>query len=148
MFPKPQFRDIPLHPPQNGLMGQGDAASRHHLDEIAGAQLKRQIPPHAQHDDFVVKMTALEKFPCRSRFRHPDDYRGIRILSTLSTRTGVGHVKLGDGPGGAQEPRIGSYIVFAAFLTPLNKAPIRYKSRGISLVQPWEELTNFLIRPI
>jgi hypothetical protein len=129
-------------------MGQGDAASRHHLDEIAGAQLKRQIPPHAQHDDFVVKMTALEKFPCRSRFRHPDDYRGIRILSTLSTRTGVGHVKLGDGPGGAQEPRIGSYIVFAAFLTPLNKAPIRYKSRGISLVQPWEELTNFLIRPI
>ena len=24
---------------------------------------------------------------------------------------GVGHVKLGDGPGGAQEPRIGSYIV-------------------------------------
>jgi hypothetical protein len=34
---------------------------------------------------------------------------------------GVGNVKLGDGPGGIQEPRIGSYIVFAAFLTPLNK---------------------------
>jgi hypothetical protein len=34
---------------------------------------------------------------------------------------GVGNVKLGDGPGGTREPRIGSYIVFAAFLTPLNK---------------------------
>jgi hypothetical protein len=34
---------------------------------------------------------------------------------------GVGLVKLADGPGGTQHPRIGSYIVSAAFLTPLKK---------------------------
>src|SRR5271157_4875416 len=51
-----KFRDIPLHPPQNGRMGQGDAALGHHVDEIAGAELKRQIPPDAQDDDFLVKV--------------------------------------------------------------------------------------------
>ena len=43
---------------------------------------------------------------------------------------GVGHVKLGDGPGGAQEPRIGSYIVFAAFLTPLKKGTHTVQVQG------------------
>jgi hypothetical protein len=43
---------------------------------------------------------------------------------------GVGNVKLGDGPGGTQEPRIGSYIVFAAFLTPLNKGTHTVKIQG------------------
>jgi hypothetical protein len=43
---------------------------------------------------------------------------------------GVGNVNLGDGPGGTQEPRIGSYIVFAAFLTPLNKVTHRVAIQG------------------
>jgi hypothetical protein len=37
-------------------MDVGDAALGHHLNEIAGAELKRQIPPDAQDDDFLVKV--------------------------------------------------------------------------------------------
>jgi hypothetical protein len=51
-----KLRDILLHPPKNSRMGQSDATFRHHLDEIAGAELKRQIPPDAQDDDFLVKV--------------------------------------------------------------------------------------------
>jgi hypothetical protein len=43
---------------------------------------------------------------------------------------GVRNVKLGDGPGGTQEPRIGSYIVFAAFLTSLNKGTHKVAIQG------------------
>ena len=46
-------------------MGQGDAALGHHLDEIAGAELKRQIPPDAQDDDFLVKVPPFEEILCR-----------------------------------------------------------------------------------
>ena len=45
--------------------------------------LKRQVPPHAQHDEFVVKMTALEKFPCRGRFLHAGRYRREPSFSSL-----------------------------------------------------------------
>src|SRR5271157_6325090 len=82
-----KFRDIPLHPPQNGRMGQGDAALGHHLDEIAGAELKRQIPPHAQDDDFLVKVPPFEEILCRGRFRHPSRYRQTPRVSTVCTRT-------------------------------------------------------------
>jgi Zincin-like metallopeptidase len=82
-----KFRDIPLHPPQNGRMGQGDAALGHHLDEIAGAELKRQIPPHAQDDDFLVKVPPFEEILCRGRFRHPSRYRKTPSVSTVCTRT-------------------------------------------------------------
>ena len=54
-----KLRDILLQPPQNGRMGQGDATLGHHSDEIAGAELKRQIPSDAQDDDFLVKSAAL-----------------------------------------------------------------------------------------
>jgi hypothetical protein len=70
-----KFRDITLHPPQNGRVGQDDAALGHHLDEIAGAELKRQIPPDAQDDDFLVKVPPLEEIPCRARFDHANRYR-------------------------------------------------------------------------
>jgi hypothetical protein len=46
-------------------MGQGDAALAHHLDEIAGAELKRQIPPDAQDADFLVKVPPFEEILCR-----------------------------------------------------------------------------------
>src|ERR1700758_5157557 len=82
-----KFRDIPLHPPQNGRMGQGDAALGHHLDEIAGAELKRQIPPHAQDDDFLVKVPPFEEILCRGRFRHPSRYRKTPSVSRVCTRT-------------------------------------------------------------
>ena len=51
-------------------MGQSDATFRHHLDEIAGAELKRQIPPDAQDDDFLVKVPPFEEILCRGRFRY------------------------------------------------------------------------------
>src|SRR6266436_5525159 len=82
-----KFRDIPLHPSQNGRMGQGDAALGHHLDEIAGAELKRQIPPDAQHNDFLVKVAPFEEILCRGRFRHPSRYRKTPSVSTVCTRT-------------------------------------------------------------
>jgi hypothetical protein len=45
-------------------MGRGDAALGHHLDDIAGAELKRQIPPDAQDDDFLVKVSPFEEILC------------------------------------------------------------------------------------
>src|SRR6266436_5102805 len=82
-----KFRDIPLHPPQNGRMGQGDAALGHHLDEIAGAELKRQIPHDAQDDDFLIKVPPFEEILCRGRFRHPSRYCKTPSVSTVCTRT-------------------------------------------------------------
>ena len=64
-------------------MGQGDAALGHHLDEIGGAELKRQIPPDAQDDDFLVKVPPFEEILCRGRFRHPSRYRKTPSVSTL-----------------------------------------------------------------
>src|SRR5580692_415188 len=43
-----KLRDILLHPPKNSRMGQSDAALGHHLDKVAGAEFKGQVPPHAQ----------------------------------------------------------------------------------------------------
>jgi hypothetical protein len=57
------------------------------LDEIAGAELKRQIPPHAQDDDFLVKVPPFEEILCRGRFRHPSRYRKTPSVSTVCTRT-------------------------------------------------------------
>ena len=68
-------------------MGQSDATFRHHLDEIAEAQFKRQIPSHAQNDDLLVKVPPFEQILCRGRFRHPGSYRRIPSLSTVCTRT-------------------------------------------------------------
>jgi hypothetical protein len=76
-----------LHPPQNSRMGQSDATFRHHLDEIAGAELKREMPPDAQDDDFLVKVPAFEEILCRGRFRHPSRYRQTPRVSTVCTRT-------------------------------------------------------------
>jgi len=82
-----KLRDILLHPPKNSRMGQSDATFRHHLDEIAGAELKRQIPPDAEDDDFLVKVPPFEEILCRGRFRHPSRYRQAPRVSTVCTRT-------------------------------------------------------------
>jgi hypothetical protein len=82
-----KLRDILLHPPKNSRMGQSDATFRHHLDEVTGAELKRQIPPDAQDDDFLVKVPPFEEILCRGRFRHPSRYRKTPSVSTVCTRT-------------------------------------------------------------
>jgi hypothetical protein len=81
-----KLRIILLHPPKNSRIGQSDATFRHHLDEIAGAELKRQIPPDAQDDDFLVKVPPFEETLCRGRFRHPSRYRQTPRVSTVCTR--------------------------------------------------------------
>jgi hypothetical protein len=65
-----KLRDILLHPPKNGRMSQQDTAVGHHLDQVTGTELEREIPPHTQHDDFLIKMPSLEQILCRSRLRH------------------------------------------------------------------------------
>jgi hypothetical protein len=42
-----KFRNVTLDPPKNGRMGQPDSALGHHLDQVAGAEFKGQVPPHA-----------------------------------------------------------------------------------------------------
>ena len=68
-------------------MGQSDAALGHHLDKVAGAEFKGQVPPHAQHDDLLVKMPPLEEILCRGRFRHPGRYGSTLVFSSVCTRT-------------------------------------------------------------
>jgi hypothetical protein len=55
---------VPLHPSQDGRMNEGNAALGHHLDEVTGAELERQVPPDAQDDDFLVEMPTLEEILC------------------------------------------------------------------------------------
>jgi hypothetical protein len=54
--------------------------------EIAGAEFKRQIPPDAQDDYFLVKVPPFEEILCRGRFRHPSRYRKTPSSSTVCTR--------------------------------------------------------------
>src|ERR1700677_2003103 len=42
-------------------MRQGEPAFGHHLGEISKAELVSQIPAHAEHDDLLVKVPALEE---------------------------------------------------------------------------------------
>src|SRR2546421_18312 len=41
----------------------------------AGTELKGQVPPHAQHDDFLIEVSPLEEILCRRRFDHAGPYR-------------------------------------------------------------------------
>src|SRR5580704_787485 len=42
-------------------MRQGEPAFGHHLGKISKAELVSQIPAHAEHDDLLVKVPALEQ---------------------------------------------------------------------------------------
>ena len=68
-------------------MSQGDAAFGHHLDQVTGAELERQVTPHAQDNNLLVEMPAPEEILCRGRFRHPSRYRMTPSVSTVCTRT-------------------------------------------------------------
>jgi hypothetical protein len=63
--------DVLLHPTKNGGVGQGNAPFGHHPDQVTGAQLEGQVPPHAEHDDLPVKVPPLEKILRRRPFDHP-----------------------------------------------------------------------------
>jgi hypothetical protein len=82
-----KFRNVTLDPPKNGRMGQPDSALRHHLDQVAGAEFKGQVPPHAQHDDLLVKIhpvgfLSYSKYDlCRVHSREQD--RRARGLHTI-----------------------------------------------------------------
>jgi hypothetical protein len=52
-------------------MSQRDAALGHHLDQVARAQFKREVPPHAQDDDFAIEVSPFEEFLCRGEVCHP-----------------------------------------------------------------------------
>ena len=82
---------VPLHPSQDGRMSQHGAPLGHHLDQVAGAEFKGQVPPHAQHDDLLVKMPPLEEILCRGRFRHPGRYGSAPGFSSVCTRTPQEH---------------------------------------------------------
>jgi Transposase IS116/IS110/IS902 family len=64
-----------------------DSTLVHHLDQVAGAEFKGQVPPHAQHDNLLVKMPPLEEILCRGRFRHPGRYGSAPGFSSVCTRT-------------------------------------------------------------
>ena len=44
--------------------------TRAHLHQISEAELEAQIPPHAQHDDLTIKVTALEEFVQTQELSH------------------------------------------------------------------------------
>src|ERR1039458_37406 len=51
-----ELRRIPPHPTQDGGMREVKFALRHHLDQIAEAELVAQVPAHAQDDHFAIEM--------------------------------------------------------------------------------------------
>jgi hypothetical protein len=55
----------------DGRMSQRDAALGHHLDQVARAQFKREVPPHAQDDDFAIEVSPFEEFLGRGEVCHP-----------------------------------------------------------------------------
>src|ERR1700730_4419726 len=56
-----ELRSIMVHPAHDGGVRQRQIAFRHHLYQVAIAELETQIPSHAQEDDLAVKMAALEQ---------------------------------------------------------------------------------------
>ena len=56
-----ELRHIALDPAHDRRVRQGEPAFGHHLDEISKAELVSQIPAHAEHDDLLIKVPALEK---------------------------------------------------------------------------------------
>ena len=78
-----KVRHVALNPAQDGRMSQGDAALGHHLDQVTGAELECQVPPHAQDNNFLVEMPTPEEFLCGGRFCHSSRYRRKPSLSSL-----------------------------------------------------------------
>src|SRR5271165_3605657 len=86
----------------------------HHLDEVTGAELECQVPPHAQDNYLLVEMPTPEEFLCGGRFYHPSRYRRKPSLSSLHQNHPL-HVRREAGvvellrPNGSQGPVLGIF---------------------------------------
>jgi len=56
-----ELRHIARDPAHDRRMRHGEPAFGHHLGEISKAELVSQTPAHAEHDDLLVKLPALEE---------------------------------------------------------------------------------------
>jgi len=56
-----ELRHIALDPAHDRRMRHAEPAFGHHLGEISKAELVSQTPAHAEHDDLLVKLPALEE---------------------------------------------------------------------------------------
>src|ERR1017187_480806 len=56
-----ELRSIMVNPPHDGRVRHRQAALRHHLHQIAVAEFEPKIPPHAQDNDLLVEVAALEQ---------------------------------------------------------------------------------------
>jgi len=65
-----ELRCIPLHPTQDCGMSKVQSALRHHLDQIAEAELVAQVPAHAQDDHFAVEMPPAKQLLDAIQFAH------------------------------------------------------------------------------
>src|SRR5450631_2287854 len=65
-----ELRCIPLHPTQDGGMRKVQSALRHHLDQIAEAELVAQVPAHAKDDHLAVEVPPSKQFLNAIQFAH------------------------------------------------------------------------------
>jgi len=56
-----EFGHIALRPPQQRRMRDGESTFSHYFLEIAIRELIRDVPPHAQDDELLLEVTALEE---------------------------------------------------------------------------------------
>ena len=65
-----ELRGIPLHRTQDGGMCKVQSAFRHHLDQIAEAELITQIPAHTQDAHLAVEVPPSKQFLNAIQFAH------------------------------------------------------------------------------
>ena len=51
-----ELRNIVTHPTHDGGVSHRSAALGHHLDQVSEAEPEAQVPPHAQDDNFAIKV--------------------------------------------------------------------------------------------
>jgi hypothetical protein len=113
------------------VVGQPDSALGHHLDQVAGAEFKGQVPPHAQRDDLLVKMPPLEEILCRGRFSHPGGYGSAPDFSSVCTRTSLRRGRLFSGRlVGATDEEVQAAIDTAALAHPILRRAAASRTRG------------------
>ena len=69
-------------------MGRYDSTLRHHLGQVVRAELRGEVPPHAENDDSALGVPALEQIlPRALRCHQPSS--GMRHVCTRTRRGGV-----------------------------------------------------------
>src|ERR1035441_9341630 len=82
-----ELRCVPLHPTQYGGVSKVQPTLRHHLHQIAEAELVAQVPSHAQDDYFAVEIPPSKQFLNAVQFVH----HWSSTLQRPMYRTGRGH---------------------------------------------------------